>query len=165
MVLLRSYLRRDGLIDGEFVPVTDYLGTVADDDYIEGAIEISVDDVQLLTLEHFDYVDTLWAYLVEGMEEVAAGRASSTYLPDQPIEIRMTPDAGGQRVEVAVEDGEWRRASTARRALLAEMTREARAFFEKMTEIVPSNRDTYADLIARIDRLVASGVTGRYPSR
>src|SRR5688500_17838192 len=68
MVAIKSLLK----VADDLVPVEEFVGPIVDQNYIEGGIELSVENVRMLAREQVDYVDQLWAYLVEGLEEVAA---------------------------------------------------------------------------------------------
>ncbi len=60
-----------------------------DADYIKGVIELTIGGVEILTRRVWDLVDQLWAYMVNGVAEVAAGRSFLTRFPDQPLELRF----------------------------------------------------------------------------
>lgn len=83
MLSVKSFLRKND----NFVPVSDFIGGIPDSDYIEGAIEILVQQKGLLTLEDWDYVDQLWCYFVGGLFEVVEGKEFETYLPEQPLKV------------------------------------------------------------------------------
>ncbi len=147
-ITITTYLQ----IDGALVPATEFAGRVADDQYIEGAIDLTVGYKPLLSTEQVDLVDQLWAYLVDGVGELAAGRAFSTYYPDMPVQIRMTPR--GPRVEFAVEASKINRrlevpADELRTSLLA----AARAFFEGLRAQAPGRADSTERQLKRIAAL------------
>lgn len=147
MVNVESYIRSG---DG-FVPVSKYAGRAPDESYIEGAVELVIDDLLLLGTAEHDYVDQLWAYLADGLAAVAAGRAFSTYLPDQPVEVSVVPF--GSRVTVTVMVDGMRRASVDRREFLDAMVHAARTFFGRMCEIAPGNRHSYEQVLDRLDNM------------
>lgn len=94
-----SYLK----IDGHFVRVEECVGPLRDESYIEGAIECVIDGRSLLSLEHWDLVDQLWLYLLDGVESLQRGEAFECCFPDQPLLLRSTPIAGNW-VEVTIGD-------------------------------------------------------------
>jgi hypothetical protein len=78
-------------VGDELVAFGDFAGPILDEDYIEGAIELTVNRKPILLREQVDYVDQLWAYLITGLEEISEGRDFSTYYPDMPVEIVLRP--------------------------------------------------------------------------
>lgn len=141
MLEVRSFLKKKD----DFIPVSDFIGTIPDPDYIEGAIEISYQGKKLLNpLEHWDYVDQLWAYFVNGLVEVSQGREFKTYLPDQPVEIVFKPDPSRQQVTIEVEGGASGRASVEYEEFMRVMLKESKAFFHRMTEILSDSDISYA---------------------
>ncbi|MEJ7596461.1 MAG: hypothetical protein WKG01_01020 [Kofleriaceae bacterium] len=100
MLSIASYLKQGD----ELVPIAQFHGPIDDEDYIEGAIELTIDYKPLLTTAQVDYVDQLWAYLITGMaEEVAQGKPFSTLFPDCPIEVALRPELERQQIVVGVD--------------------------------------------------------------
>jgi len=79
----RSYL----LIDNEFVPIETVKSRPHDIQYIEGAIELSVNGVRMIDRSVCDLVDQLWAYIVNGLDNLSQGRAHHCHFPDQPLQL------------------------------------------------------------------------------
>src|SRR5882762_6519438 len=100
MIAIRSFLK----VENALVPVEEFVGPILDDNYIEGAIELSIGHKTILTREMVDYVDQLWAYLIRGLGEVVAGREFSTFYPDMPLEVVLRPQGG--RVTIMVDPNE-----------------------------------------------------------
>lgn len=141
MLEVRSFLKKKD----DFILVADFVGRILDPHYIEGAIEISYQGKKLLNpLEHWDYVDQLWAYFVNGLGDVSEGREFETYLPDQPVEIAFRPDPSRQRVTIEVEGGASGSASVKYEEFMYVMLREAKAFFHRMNELLPNSHNSYA---------------------
>jgi hypothetical protein len=82
-------------VDEKFVPIEHFNGQLRDNLYVEGALELMVDDVMVSCVDYWDLIDQLWAYLVQGMEKLKAGEKFETYWPDQPIRLAMTPLPNG----------------------------------------------------------------------
>jgi hypothetical protein len=146
MVSIASYLKQGS----ELVPIAEFHGPIADENYIEGAIELSINYVPLLTTAQVDYVDQLWAYLIQGMvENVREGQPFKTYFPDCPIEVTLRPEPG-ERIAVGV-DLRTKRGPITATAPLAEFKRvfaaEARRFFETLMPLVSDHRSTYERLL------------------
>jgi hypothetical protein len=137
MISVQTFMK----VADALVPMAEYRGPVHDRYYIEGAIEISIDDVAVVPRAYEDYVDQLWAYLARGLVEVAAGRAFTTYYPDMPVEITMQPD--GELVALRVGAGkQWREATANRRQLIEAVSRAGIAFFQALTPHVPDNAES-----------------------
>ncbi|MDN7895063.1 hypothetical protein [Burkholderia cepacia] len=126
MIVANTYLK----IKKKFVDFYDFNGKIPDPDYIEGAIELSINGVEILNKEMWDYVDQLWAYLAEGVICVARGEGFKTYFPDQPIEISF--GIQGSKVVVAVTVHETVKVVVERSEFVSEMRRLAVEFFEGM---------------------------------
>ena len=149
MLLVKSFLRKND----NFVPVSDFIGGIPDSDYIEGAIEIFVQQKGLLTLEAWDYVDQLWCYFVDGLFEVVEGKEFETYLPDQPLKVVFRPDRYKRRVTIEVGDDETRSASVEYGEFMHMMTEEGIAFFHRLAELVPGSRTFYKEMAQRLSLL------------
>ncbi|NBD09736.1 MULTISPECIES: hypothetical protein [Corallococcus] len=148
MITLATYFRQGE----DFVPVDAFVGPIPDEDYIEGAMEFSIDGRSMLTRKEWDYIDQLWAYLVGGMAELQRGEKFQIFFPDQPIELSATPDEVGGRATVrVVMGGDVREASVERAVLVAEVLKEARHFFERIQKVLP--REGYAQTLQEISTL------------
>lgn len=140
MISVVSYLRT---ADGEFVPVPEATVPPPDDMYIEGAIHLTVNGVDVLDTSLWDYVDQLWAYIATMVDGLAKSDRVSTYFPDQPIEFaiervgrrmaRVSTDASkGKRTSVVEED-----------RLLSALRTAGLEFFDAMSRLVPANAAGY----------------------
>lgn len=140
MISLRSYLR---LPDGSFTPVEECTQAPPDPDYVEGVIELSIDWKPIVTLDQWDYVDQLWAYLASMLEEVRASGRASTYFPDQPLVLRFERVGGGR---LLVACGE-RKAATPEAEFVAAVRREGLRFFTEMDRLLPGSAGAYAEAV------------------
>ena len=153
MISIASYLKQGG----ELVPLAEFRGPIEDEDYIEGAIELTIGYVPLLTTAQVDYVDQLWAYLIKGMaEEVREGQPFSTFFPDCPNEVTLRPEPARQQIVVGVDLKQKRGPITAS-APLAEFKQafvaEARRFFEALLPLAPDHRGAYERLLKQLDTI------------
>lgn len=160
MVIVKSFLKAGD----DLVPVEEFTGSIADEDYIEGAIELSVDNKPILTRAMVDYVDQLWAYLTTGLDEVMAGREFSTYYPDMPLQVVLQPQ--GNRVKIMTRSRSGKYDADALAALgdlVRALTSEGKLFFESLRTFAPSHRTMYdrniVDLVALAERLRERGTT------
>jgi hypothetical protein len=154
MIEIRSYLRAP---DERFVPVEVATFQPPHPLRIPGAIEISIDGAVLLDLPLWDYVDQLWAYIANTTEELVQRGHGDTYFPDQPILLAMQR-VGRDRVVVSVESVNVprRTASTDIRELLRAFYLHGREFFERMSELVPENREANDMAVERLRQSAVS---------
>lgn len=148
MVKVRSYLK----LNSDFVQVSDFSGVVPDCSYIEGAIELEVDGIQLLSLETWDYVDQLWAYVVDALLSIVRGLKFSTYMPDQAIELVFEP-RGKSLVKVVRRGHGNVEVTTSRHEFVEAVSAAGRLFFARMKELVPQNRAIYEEIESQLRSL------------
>lgn len=161
MIEVRTFLKRGKA----FVDPEEFSGQIEDTSYIEGAIELSIDHRPLLSREEWDYVDELWAYLLQGLFQIHAGEDFSTYLPDQPIQVSFHPEAEGQRVRVQVQyEGKNVEARADLSSFVHVMAREARRFFERMQLLVPFYEHELDELL-RLDSMLSESLRSRRMTR
>lgn len=78
MIVVRSYL---GTPDTSFTDIVDAEHAPADPFYVDGAIELTIDDVEILDQGLWDLVDQLWAYICAMAQElVEKGYAPRIFL-------------------------------------------------------------------------------------
>lgn len=136
----------------KFVPIDEFSNTIPDEDYIEGAIELRIDNEPLLTREQWDYIDQLWAYLVDGLCEIEHGNSYEMRFPDQPIKLSLTPTQQSGHIKVRVESGEQEvEATTSLDAFMAEMLKAAMAFFGRIQELLP--KESYLQILINLQSL------------
>ncbi|MFD7831141.1 hypothetical protein [Kitasatospora sp. NPDC059803] len=139
MIEIETFLKT---ADGEFVKVESCHTPPPDLDYIEGAIRISVDGIDIIGLRECDYVDQLWCYVAEMAAKLNLPGRVETYFPDQPIKLSF--EVKGARVLVSAHIGkETRRANVSLIELRDQVKAAGIAFFGKMSEIAPAN--SYAE--------------------
>jgi len=152
MLTIQSLLK----VAEELVPVEEFVGPIVDENYIEGAIVLSVGAKPILTRDMVDYVDQLWAYLIQGFGEVVAGREFSTFYPDMPLEVVLRPQ--GDRVTILVDPREGgAEASVAIDELCTAMALAGTLFFERLRPFVPGDQALYDQYIARLAALARGG--------
>lgn len=111
--------------------------------YIEGAIELSIDGHPIFSKDEWDLVDQLWAYLVDAAQRIAAGEDVRMPFPDTPIVVTFTLDGARDAVTVALsyKNLSAPRCATAPRAELVRRICElARGVFEKLSALAPDAR-------------------------
>ena len=139
MMTIRTFLRSG---DGVFQPVGECQVPPPDPDYIEGALEITIDGVEIIGKPEWDYVDQLWAYLATMVGQLRASGEATTYLPDQPIELSLTASDGLVRVASLV-GGQVRAGLVDEVEFLATVRAEGRAAFTELTRLAAVNAASY----------------------
>lgn len=166
MIRVESYL----LVGGDFHLVESYRGCVSDPQYVEGAIQLEINGVMILTLELFDYVDQLWAYIAQGLEALTTQDSWKTYFPDQPVELSFrTDDWRHIKIEVFIPKGQAVSSSPDRRfqatapykEFIQIMCEAGLNFFNRMKEIVPSKIGNYEKQMQRLRSAISSLETNR----
>lgn len=117
------------------IPVDEFTGLIRDIDYIEGAIDLTVGGVQLLSTSMWDLVDQLWAYLINSLEDLASQDTAETCFPDQPITVRFSKEIEGKHVRIDVRAHSSMSARIETTTLVDALTREARKFFEALRRV------------------------------
>ena len=139
-------------VGDELVPLEELKSPVLDEDYIEGAIELSVNGKTILSREQVDLVDQLWCYLVLGLEEVMAGRELTTCYPDMPVEIVLRPE--GKRVTIRVDNKKRIvEATLPIDDLRKAMVPAARQFFQHLRPLVSRRQASCDRYLARLAAL------------
>ncbi len=145
-------------IKNDFVPIEEFSGSFNDIDYIEGAISLSINNVTILSLNTWDYVDQLWAYIINGLEDIILGKNYFTYLPDQPIGLSFEI-VGNNMVKVSVDYKGCGTAVISKNIFISNMCKNGRIFFNKMLDIVPKYKDSWVKYLNKIEKIEKDGVT------
>ncbi|MCQ8831708.1 hypothetical protein [Streptomyces malaysiensis] len=150
MLSVHSFLKEPG---GSFVPVGQAQFRIPDPDYIEGALELEVNGVPILSLNDWDYIDQLWSYLINAMEEYSESGVASTRLPDQPTKLTLSRQ-GKSYVLVRVDRGKRSRSSAVEESEFFRVLLESGdLFFACMAGILPEVADYYNSERERLLRL------------
>lgn len=113
-----------------------------DPDYIEGAIELNIDGIEIIGKHEWDYVDQLWAYISTMSKKLREEQRADTYFPDQPILLAF--QRKGKRVLVTSKIGDDVRTANADfDDLMSAIKNAGNAFFGHMERLVPTNAKSY----------------------
>lgn len=119
---------------------------IDDPDYVEGAIIWRIGKEELLSAEHWDLVDQLWIYLVDGLPQYRESGEFSTFFPDQPLKIEFQRlDHGWTRVLVGSD-----RHCVPSQLFEESMLTGAREFFVEMKRLVPSKTSLWDAYIRKV---------------
>ena len=141
---------------GKPVLIEDVDMGIRDGDYLEGYIELEVDEKKVLTSDLVDYVDQLWAYIAEGMQAIECGGRWETYFPGQPIELSLDYDRqGAGRVSVTVGGATIARrtASMADSDFFVKLSESAIHFFEHLSVVSPETAETDRLVVTQLRQL------------
>lgn len=151
----KSFLK-DG--EGRYVEIQVWTGRLPDDDYIEGWIALSVDGQVLLDERHWDLIDQLWAYLIDGLiKSLDSGEPFECYFPDQPLKLRIHP----MRWNELVFSAGAHIARTSKQSFIEAIATGGRAFFRRMISLVPAGVVTWDTYLARCEDLLARNLSNR----
>jgi hypothetical protein len=150
MFTAKSYLGSVTIDRGaKFVPLEEFMGTIAKPRHIDGGIEMTVDGKPLLTLEMWDLLDQLWIYLLQGVEKVTAGMSYRSGFPDSATQIVMTPVSDG-RIEVVFGEN---KTTTLLANFAVGVATSAKACLLRLQQLL-GQPEYYASEIAIADRLI-----------
>ncbi len=130
---IKSYVKSDH----HFHPVETFSDPVDDVGYLEGAIQLKVDGVELMGLKQWDYVTVLWAYLLDGAEHLLDGQDFHTYFPDQPISLNMNC-VSNELAQVEVSFGETRSKRVRLRTFCTSLVQAAEMFLDAVEPLCSS---------------------------
>ncbi|MFI5705441.1 hypothetical protein [Streptomyces sp. SID1034] len=140
MIEVRTLLR---LPDGAFIQVDACGERPRDAQYVEGAIELIADGVQILSVAEWDYIDQLWSYVADMIRELPKQGEASTYFPDQPIMLKFLRSSPGRLLVSCRVGDNVRQANVNESEFLAAIRSAGQVFFEKMSRLLPENSQGY----------------------
>jgi hypothetical protein len=163
MIEITSYFRN---LSGEFVPIDEASEPPPDPRHIEGALELTIDGVPVIDKSLWDYIDILWAYISNMVEEYTTRGEASTYFPDQPIQLSLhrqgkshvlvtlhipeMPEKEIRGVTIPASPEQKRAALAAESELVSSLREEGTKFFLKIRELLPHGYD-YVDALTRLN--------------
>lgn len=141
--------------DGSFTPIQEWDGMISDPDYLEGALELTVNGVSLITPDMWDYIDQLWAYIFNTIEELTSKGSAWTYFPDQPIKLEMEKvESGMVQISVSIRPGKVDSTTkTEEKKLLQRLLEEGERFFLQLSESSPESRKKYENELLKLRKL------------
>jgi hypothetical protein len=149
MIQVKSYLRGSG---GQFTEVDAVDSPPPNHRYVEGAVELTIDGIPIIDMGMWDYVDQLWAYIGDMILSLQEQGLASTYFPDQPIKLMFRKHGRGRVLVTLDINGTTRTASADEGELVSSLREHGSAFFGKMIELLPENRDGYANALERLNQ-------------
>lgn len=149
VVLIKTYLKNS---DGVLVDFDQFQGGLGDTDYIDGAISLNINGVEIISTDMWDYVDELWGYIVKGVVKLAKKEASTTYFPDQPIKLSFE-HLYGEVIKLSVECEGVTSAVLNQRELHDSLREHLYKVFEVMKKLAPENSEWYNEILHEVGSL------------
>lgn len=146
MILVKTYIKSKN----NFIEFNDYTEKFEDSDYIEGALELMINDVVLLNKDMWDYIDQLWSYIADGIICIQNNQAFETYFPDQPIKISFTPIK--ESVFVSVTCHSEKKIKVNKKEFINIMTKHIIDFFDYLRRKDASFNRRYNELFSLLDK-------------
>jgi hypothetical protein len=147
LIEIESYLRSS---NGQLTRIEEASEAPADPRHVEGALTLKIDNVSVIDVTMWDYIDQLWAYISDMVSSLSNKKEVSTYFPDQPIRLLFRRQANGRIVISAELSSGSRMACASERELVSELQSKGTVFFAKMSELLPENRSGYDDALTRL---------------
>ncbi len=119
------------------------LSSKLDLNYLEGAIYLKYGDEVILDFKLWDYVDQLWAYILNLIEEFELNSDSETLFPDQPVKIKFK-NISNEYMIVVVENNSHYTWTLPKKEFLNTLLNESELFFTNITEGLNLSEDHYS---------------------
>jgi hypothetical protein len=134
---------------GAFVNVDVFEGNMPDKNYIKGAIEWSIGDVTILNDSHWDIVDLLWLFILDGILEIRQREEAEVSFPSQPLLLYFSK-IGSNQMRIKINDF----TTVVDRSLVVRSLCEGgRVFFNRMAELLPQLRAKWEAGLQKIGKI------------
>lgn len=146
---IQSFLRKE---NETLVPIQEWDDLITDHEYLEGALELTINGSPLISPVMWDYVDELWAYIITTLQKLVRDGSSHTYFPDQPIKLDMKKTSPGMvKISISSRSGKFNNSTQAQEdQLVLQLLNEGERFFLKMQELEPEDQNQYESEIEQI---------------
>lgn len=149
VVTVDTLLRTD---DGRFVPIRQVERWTGDCRYVPGAIELTVDDHDVLSTDLWDDVNWLWPLVLQALDECARTGSGERYFPSQPLVFGARRLGRSAQLQLTVAGGSVGcKAVGSGQSILAGVGAAALSFFDELRRLCPDADDS--DAIALAERL------------
>ena len=146
MIEISTYLRDAA---GTLVNVEEASFSPPNPKYIEGAIHLRINDIDILDQSMWDLVDQLWCYIADMIDGLEKTGYAQTYFPDQPIVLSFK--RLGRRAVLVRSVGRTVRGSTIDEdCLISSLKKAALDFYARISLLAPVG---YPLQIARLNRM------------
>lgn len=120
--------------------------------YLEGAIYLKYQDKTILDFKLWDYVDQLWAYVINLVEEFILNGNSQTLFPDQPTKIKFE-NISDEYMTMIVENDRIHIWNLPKKEFLNTLLNESELFFTNITESLNVPESHYTFELSKIEEL------------
>lgn len=151
-IIIESYLRKE---DGEFLPIQSWIDPIPDHDYLEGALKLIINGTPIMTLTMWDYIDELWAYIINALQKFTLDDSVHIYFPDQPIKLDMKRTPPNMiLVSISSRSGKFDNSAWTHEGNFVHQLLDAgEKFFTKMNKLDPTGQGQYENDIERIEEV------------
>ena len=152
-----NYVRTYIKVNDEFLCFETFEREFPDPEYLDGAIDLVINGVQIHGFDTWDFIDGMWSALISGMREVIRSGSYLEGFPDSAIELVMQP-VGSHKVRIAIEKLETRDASVVadRNTTFRMLCDEGRSFLRQMDQRLPQHRESTAPLKEYLEEIEAA---------
>ena len=138
-----------------FVIAREFQGPIIDPNYISGAINIVANDIPIITLAMWDYIDQLWAYITDGLVNITENKPFTTCFPDQPIELSFIP-LRNDYVQITVKCYTEPITTTVPKEIFFKTFIEAGlSFFGELDRLLPGSSSPYPQILTNINESIS----------
>lgn len=123
-----------------------------DIDYLSGAIYLKYEDDVILDFRLWDYIDQLWAYILNLIEDFILKGSSETFFPDQPVKIIFKSMSYDYMI-VVIESKNYCTYVVPRQQFLNTLLDSSEYFFYNITESLKLDNSHYSFEIGKIKEL------------
>ena len=148
MIEISTFLK----VGNDFIDIYNYEGDLDDDFYVEGALELSINNTKLIDKSMWDCIDQLWCYFIEGLILISKNEGFRTNFPDQPIEVTFTPIK--KQVLISVKANVQKKVFIEKDMFITCMALHAKKFLAKLVTLGNANVNTYMPYMHDIDILL-----------
>jgi len=149
MMTIKTYLKKNN----QFILIENFNFPLDDSFYIEGALELTINGIDLISIEMWDCIDQLWAYFIDGLVAVKNNKTFTFYFPDQPIKVFLLP-ISDINIMVSVTCNNEQKTIVSKKEFLDSMQKSARDFLKYIVHISPEEKENSEKLLKELDSII-----------
>ncbi|XDD51134.1 hypothetical protein AB3N59_04995 [Leptospira sp. WS92.C1] len=134
MISLKTYF----CIEDAIVPLDKLSKNILDPEYIEGSLELKINNVTFVDKETWDDISDLWSYLINGLEELIVKNADQVFVsfPGESIELNFERVASSETIQVKVNWPGLKQATVSLIEFYKTIFAESERYYEKMLLLI-----------------------------
>ncbi|PJI06561.1 MULTISPECIES: hypothetical protein [Clostridium] len=168
MFICKSYINRPEMIINNlntinnewkkyFIEVSDKnsILEIADDldlNYLEGVIYLKYGDKIILDFKLWDYVDQLWAYIFNMLEEFMSSGCAEMLFPDQPVKIKLK-SISEENIIMTLEENICSSWTLPKNEFISTLLNAGEIFFKDVTKNLNLDEKHYEAELSQIQEL------------